>query len=258
MVISDSSGVLKSVSLGGSIALGWTPCIGPILGLLLTLAANSENAATGALLLFSFGMGLGVWFIVLALVANILESRINQSSIIFRILRVLTGLGLVTFGLLILIGGSDQLLQVSTRLASLGGVLPAVEGYEGNFRDSVDGGILGIVISFAAGVMAFLSPCVLPLVPIFLLQLGDNYRQPMEEGQKINVKLVRNTVVFVATFALVFAMMGASVGWVGNTFLSRIDWVLRPIGLVILIFGLHSLNLVRLPFLDRTYRLRNQ
>ena len=106
--------------------------------------------------------------------------------------------------------------------------------------------------------MAFLSPCVLPLVPIFLLQLGDNYRQPMEEGQKINVKLVRNTVVFVATFALVFAMMGASVGWVGNMFLSRIDWVLRPIGLVILIFGLHSLNLVRLPILDRTYRLGNQ
>ena len=149
MVISDSSGVLKSISLGGSIALGWTPCIGPILGLLLTLAANSENAATGALLLFSFGMGLGVWFIVLALVANIFESHVNHSSIIFRILRVLTGLGLVTFGLLILIGGSDQLLQVSTRLASLGGVLPAVEGYEGNFRDSVDGGILGIVISLS-------------------------------------------------------------------------------------------------------------
>jgi len=258
MLTSDSSGLLKSISLGGSVALGWTPCIGPILGLLLTLAANSESAVTGAILLFSFGIGLGIWFIVLALLANILESRINHSGAIFRVLRILTGLGLVIFGLLILFGGSDQLLQVSTTLASLGGVLPAVEGYEGDLRDSVDGDILGVVISFAAGVMAFLSPCVLPLVPIFLLQLGDNYGHQMEEGQKINTRLVRNTVVFVATFALLFAVMGASVGWVGNTFLSRIDWVLRPIGFVIIILGMHSLGILKLPFLDRTYRLGNR
>ena len=57
---SSSPGYLRSIGIGAAFALGWTPCIGPILGAILTLAWSTQTAAEGALLLTVYSLGLGI------------------------------------------------------------------------------------------------------------------------------------------------------------------------------------------------------
>lgn len=61
------SGPLGAVPLGMAFAIGWTPCIGPVLAGILTAAASTQSAPRGALLLFVFSLGLGIPFVLLAL-----------------------------------------------------------------------------------------------------------------------------------------------------------------------------------------------
>src|SRR4030042_4536359 len=64
----SNPGYLRSIGIGAAFALGWTPCIGPILGAILTLAWASTPVAEGALLLTVYSLGLGIPFIILGLV----------------------------------------------------------------------------------------------------------------------------------------------------------------------------------------------
>ena len=67
-VVSSGGGVLASFGLGAIFAIGWTPCIGIILGGILTLAASSTTVLQGAILLVAYTLGLGLPFILIALV----------------------------------------------------------------------------------------------------------------------------------------------------------------------------------------------
>jgi cytochrome c-type biogenesis protein len=66
-MVSSNGGLLASLGLGAIFAIGWTPCIGIILGGILTMAATSGTVAQGALLLIAYCLGLGVPFVVIAL-----------------------------------------------------------------------------------------------------------------------------------------------------------------------------------------------
>src|SRR5205807_3886863 len=61
------AGPLGAVPLGMAFAFGWTPCIGPVLGAILSTAAVTQTAAKGALLLFLYSLGMGVPFLLFAL-----------------------------------------------------------------------------------------------------------------------------------------------------------------------------------------------
>ena len=90
--------------MGMAFAAGWTPCVGPILGVILTLAASTGSVAQGALLLLAYSLGLGVPFLLVALLfgsAKPLLAWLNRHSIIIN---RIAGATLIVVGTLIFTG----------------------------------------------------------------------------------------------------------------------------------------------------------
>jgi len=91
-------GLLGSTVIGMAFAFGWTPCIGPILGSILTLAANQGTIGEGVILLTFYSAGLGIPFILTALLFNFLIGFFGFIKRHFRAVELISG------GLLMLIG----------------------------------------------------------------------------------------------------------------------------------------------------------
>ncbi len=91
-------GLLGSVVIGIAFAFGWTPCIGPILGTILTLAAQHDNVGQGVILLLFYSAGLGIPFILTALMFNYLIGAFGFIKRHFRAVEIISG------GLLMLVG----------------------------------------------------------------------------------------------------------------------------------------------------------
>ena len=90
--------------LGLAFAFGWTPCIGPILGAILTLSANSGSLSNGVWLLAIYSLGLGVPFLLTALFTDAIAARIKTIGRAGRVLYVLAGIVMVLMGLAVLTG----------------------------------------------------------------------------------------------------------------------------------------------------------
>ncbi len=91
-------GIIGSVLVGIAFAFGWTPCIGPILGGILTLAAQQESSQQGVILLVFYSAGLGIPFILTALLFNYLIGAFSFVKRHFRAVEIISG------GLLMLVG----------------------------------------------------------------------------------------------------------------------------------------------------------
>lgn len=112
---------------------------------------------------------------------------------------------------------------------------------------------LGLLVAFAAGLLSFLSPCVLPLVPSYLGFL-TGMTLP-EVDQRRRVALIHATL-FVAGFSLVFILLGATATALGRTLNYYQVWVQRIGGALIVGFGLICLGLIRSPVLYQERRLQ--
>lgn len=99
-------------------------------------------------------------------------------------------------------------------------------------------------LAFAAGLLSFLSPCVLPLVPSYLAYVGG--------GSASRLTALRNSVLFVLGFSLIFILLGASASFFGSLLLDYRSWLIRFGGATVIAFGLMLLGLFKLPFLYRT------
>ena len=113
-----------SYILGLAFAFGWTPCIGPQLGAILSLAASNGSIAKGTLLLAFYAIGLGIPFLVFAFFINSLNGTLKFLRRYFKIIERIMGLLLWTVGLLMLTGGfssiSFWLLETFPGLGLLG------------------------------------------------------------------------------------------------------------------------------------------
>ncbi|MBI1619427.1 cytochrome c biogenesis CcdA family protein [Aquamicrobium zhengzhouense] len=110
--------------MGLAFAFGWTPCIGPVLGPILTLAGGRDTVTDGAMLLFAYSLGLGIPFLIAALFSGAFMRFLSRFRIhLGRIEKVMGGL-LVAAGLLFLTGGiqtaSFWLLETFPVLGTLG------------------------------------------------------------------------------------------------------------------------------------------
>ena len=85
-------------ALGMAFAFGWTPCIGPILGAVLTASATSATVSKGAALLGIYSLGLGVPFVLAAMLTERLLARIKSIGRIGRILKSFAGAAMVLLG----------------------------------------------------------------------------------------------------------------------------------------------------------------
>jgi cytochrome c-type biogenesis protein len=111
---------------------------------------------------------------------------------------------------------------------------------------------LGIVVAFTAGLLSFLSPCVLPLVPSYVGFL-TGMTQP-ESGVRRRGALA-HAILFIAGFSLVFILLGASATALGRALGHYQIWLQRAGGVLIILFGLFCLGAFSSRFLTREHRL---
>ncbi|WP_447979378.1 cytochrome c biogenesis CcdA family protein [Candidatus Nitrospira bockiana] len=115
-----------------------------------------------------------------------------------------------------------------------------------------------LMAAFLAGVLSFVSPCVLPLVPSYVMYLtGLSFGQLTGHGERGELRsvILINALLFVAGFSLVFIALGASATLLGRLLTDHQDRVRQVGGVVVAIFGLSLLGLVRPAFLTREKRV---
>lgn len=111
---------------------------------------------------------------------------------------------------------------------------------------------LGLLVAFAGGLLSFLSPCVLPLVPSYL---GFVTGMGIEELNNRRGLAMTHALLFVAGFSLVFIVVGLSATALGRALNVNSGWLSRVGGVLIILFGIYLLGVVRLPFLEREQRV---
>jgi cytochrome c-type biogenesis protein len=92
----------RALALGALVAVGWTPCIGPVLGAILTMGASSRDAWVAAVLLVAYSAGLAVPFLAAALALPRIQPLLNVLRRHHRAVQVLSGLFIMGIGVLIL------------------------------------------------------------------------------------------------------------------------------------------------------------
>lgn len=117
-----------------------------------------------------------------------------------------------------------------------------------------------IISAFIAGVLTFLAPCTLPLVPGYLGFISgaslEDLKDP-EKAKKARWKIFLNGLFFMIGFSLVFIIMGTLVGFVGAKFLVLYRlWLGRIGGVFVIIFGLFMLNVLKIPFLMQEKQMK--
>lgn len=113
--------------------------------------------------------------------------------------------------------------------------------------------VLQTLTAFVGGVVSFLSPCVLPLVPAYIGYLGGQGLQ-QEEGRARQWHTLRHGMAFVLGFSLVFLTLGITVSAVGRLLYDLRFYLARIGGLVVILFGLHMLGILRIPLLSYEWR----
>jgi cytochrome c-type biogenesis protein len=98
-MVAPQAGLVASFGLGAIFAVGWTPCIGVILGGILGLAATSETAASGAVLLIGYTLGLGIPFLAVAVLFDRAPALLRPLVRHGRAVSVIGGLLVVAIGL---------------------------------------------------------------------------------------------------------------------------------------------------------------
>ena len=113
---------------------------------------------------------------------------------------------------------------------------------------------VGLPIALAAGVLSFLSPCVLPLVPSYLSFVTGMTLDELQEGQERQFVLL-HSLLFVAGFSAVFILLGASASYMGLFFNAYEEWIAGIGGALIILLGLHLLGVFRFAALLREKRV---
>lgn len=154
----------KSVFVGSAFSLGWTPCVGPILAGILMLAADGGSVAQGTLLLVFYAAGLGIPFLIAGAALGSSTAVLKKLGPHMALVSIGSGILIVFMGMLIFL---DNVEVLNDSFTFLPGAADDASGTTGNVT-----GVFGFGIAFVGGFLSFLSPCVLPLVPIYLSHLA--------------------------------------------------------------------------------------
>ena len=113
--------------------------------------------------------------------------------------------------------------------------------------------LLNITISFAAGILSFLSPCVLPLVPGYISLMSGVSIDNLKEGVSSRRAVIINSLAFNAGLSVIFLVLGTTAGLVGAAITSN-PWVRIIGGIVIIAFGLQLIGLLKIGALYKDTR----
>ncbi len=113
---------------------------------------------------------------------------------------------------------------------------------------------VSLVVAFLAGLLSFLSPCILPLVPAYLSYITGNAIADLSTGE-LKRALMFKALGFVFGFSIVFIIMGASASKLGQVFTDYQDLLQKIGGVLIIIMGIHLSGIFKIKWLYRERRL---
>ncbi|MEW8974368.1 MAG: cytochrome c biogenesis protein CcdA [Tissierellaceae bacterium] len=108
-------------------------------------------------------------------------------------------------------------------------------------------------IAFSAGFLSFFSPCILPLIPAYIMYLTGSTME--EEIQEKRLFAFTRTLGFVIGFTIIFMIMGTSASFLGKLFIRNKELFAKISGILIVIFGLNMMGILKLNFLNREKRV---
>lgn len=155
-------GLLASGAMGVFFAAGWTPCIGTTLGAILTLGFSQQGSGQAMLLSSGYALGLGVPFLLIGLSMERASQFVRRFQRHLRKVQIASGIFLILIGLMML---TNQLTLIAIWAQR-----------NGLFLDLPLGAAAAptYFIAVLAGLISFLSPCVLPLVPAYIGYLSGH------------------------------------------------------------------------------------
>jgi cytochrome c-type biogenesis protein len=115
--------------------------------------------------------------------------------------------------------------------------------------------IPAMVVALLAGLLSFLSPCVLPIVPPYLAYMGGVSVGELAEAREARRRALLAAACFVLGLSTVFLLLGAAASAAGRALLQYQGWFVTLAGVMIMLFGAHFLGVLRLPFLAREARI---
>lgn len=122
----------------------------------------------------------------------------------------------------------------------------------------IDAGLLpAMIVALVAGIVSFLSPCVLPIVPPYLAYMSGVSIGEMQDESAARRKATFSALCFVMGLSTVFLFLGFTASAFGAFFLQNQELLSKISGVVVVIFGLHFLGVFRIPILDREARLES-
>lgn len=105
-------------------------------------------------------------------------------------------------------------------------------------------------LTFLEGLLSFLSPCILPLLPVYLMYLSGSRDEESRHG-----RLILNTLGFIAGFTVVFVLLGATASGLGHLLGQHRNLLQRIGGVIMILFGLNFLGVLNFSFLNATKKL---
>ncbi len=155
------NGIISSMLMGVFFAAGWTPCIGTTLGAILTLGFSQQSVGQAMVLSSGYALGLALPFLAIGLAMDRAFDLVRRMRRYQRGIQIFSGLFLVIIGVMLLTGRMTMIAIWAQR--------------NGYFLDLPLGGaaVPSYLIAILAGLISFLSPCVLPLVPAYVGYLSS-------------------------------------------------------------------------------------
>ncbi len=117
---------------------------------------------------------------------------------------------------------------------------------------------VSIFFAFTAGLVSFLSPCILPMIPSYLAFITGISLEELSQDQnlkKVRKSVISNSLLFILGFSILFIIMGASATFLGKFLSKNIRWLEIIGGSLVVILGLHFAGLFKIKFLDRERKI---
>lgn len=122
--------------------------------------------------------------------------------------------------------------------------------------DLIDASLLpAMTVALVAGIISFLSPCVLPIVPPYLAYMSGVSIGDISQARTGRSKVMTAALFFVLGLSTVFIFLGFAASAIGSLFLQYQGWLNTFAGIVVMIFGAHFIGVYRIGFLDREARM---
>jgi len=161
-----SNSFITSFVFGIAFAIGWTPCVGAILGSIYTLAATYPGI--GFFLLLAYSLGIGIPFMIVGAFTSRFAAFLEKIQGALKYFNIISGLFLIAIGIMVVTNYIGILAMFF--LSPGGAVSPA--------------GQLNFLIAFVAGIITFLSPCILPLLPAYFSFLAGTTATEIKKEEK--------------------------------------------------------------------------